>query len=29
MAEVRRVRELAKRLHDKEKEEELLKSVVR
>ena len=28
MAEVRRVRELAKRLHDKEKEEELLKSVV-
>ena len=28
MAEVRRVRELAKKLHDKEKEEELLKSVV-
>jgi hypothetical protein len=28
MAEVRRVRELAKRLHDKEKEEELLKTVV-
>jgi hypothetical protein len=27
MAEVRRVRELAKRLHDKEKEEELLKSI--
>ena len=28
MAELRRVREIAKKLHDKEKEEELLKSVV-
>ena len=28
MAEVRRVRETAKKLYDKEKEEELLKSVV-
>jgi hypothetical protein len=28
MAELKRVREIAKRLHDKEKEEELLKSVV-
>jgi hypothetical protein len=28
MAELRRVRETAKRLHDKEKEEELLKTVV-
>jgi hypothetical protein len=28
MAELKRVRETAKKLHDKEKEEELLKSVV-
>ena len=28
MAELRRVREIAKKLYDKEKEEELLKSVV-
>lgn len=27
MAELKRVREVAKRLHDKEKEEELLKSI--
>jgi hypothetical protein len=27
MAEVKRVREIAKKLHDKEKEEELLKSI--
>ena len=27
MAELRRVREIAKKLHDKEKEEELLKSI--
>jgi len=27
MAELKRVREIAKRLHDKEKEEELLKSL--
>ena len=27
MAELRRIREIAKKLHDKEKEEELLKSI--